>query len=165
MDFPCLDSVSSTTTPVTHKLSLSEYKEKYGDFQFTRFPYTPPVEQEEPPAPVPPVPEPTVPVPPAPATQTPPQESGTLPPSQEPAPAYRDRLSEVINLQDSAPEITPIEPTCRIPNQQPPLSANSNLYFGEPPLPSARPKATNLRVDTDCKLIPYCFLFTKVFLY
>ena len=157
--------MSSTTTPSTHKLSLSEYKETYGDFQFTRVPYTPPVEQEEPPSPAPPVPEPTVPAHLAPAAHIPPQESGTLPPSQEPAPAYRDRLSEVINLQDSSPEITPIDPTCRIPNQQPPISANSNFYFGEPPLASARPKATDLRVNTDCEFASYCLLFIKVFLY
>ena len=129
--------MSSTTTPSTHKLSLSEYKEKYGDFQFTRDPYTPPVVPEDPPAP---------------AAHTPPQESGTLPQSQEPAPAYRDRLSEVINLQENSPAITPIEPMGRVTSQQPPLSASSNVYFGEPPIISARPKATNLRVNTDCEL-------------
>ena len=150
--FPLSYPVSSTTTPTTHKLSLSEYKEKYGDFQFTRVPYTPPVVPEDPPAPAPPAPDPPAPAPPAPAAHTPPQGSGTLPQSQEPAPAFRDRLSEVINLQDSSPEITPIEPTCRVTSQQPPLSASSNFYFGEPPIISARPKATNLRVNTDFEL-------------
>ena len=129
--------MSSTTTPTTQKLSLSEYKEKYRHSQFTRVPYTPPVVPEDPPAP---------------AAHSPPQESGTPNQSQEPAPSYRGRLSEVINLKDSSPEKTTIETTGKDTSQQPPLSADSNFYFGEPPLISARPKATNLRVNTDCDL-------------
>lgn len=135
--------MSSSETQPTAKLSLNQYKEKYGDFQFTRVPYNPPAAPDNITGAEPPIPE----------SPDPPQESGTLDTSQDSAPAHRDRLSTLSDILDSSEEETQVETTGNDRNQPPPLSADSSCHFGDSSTRSARPKATNLRVSTDCEFL------------
>ncbi len=140
--FPSCYSVSESEQP-TPRLTIEQYKDKYGAFQYTRAPFIPSDTPETTSAGDPPVFT-------APA---PPQEPESQESQEELAQTLEEQQAQISNLLDSSGESSPIEITTERSIHAPPLpSSSTSFQFGNPPPKSARPKATNSRISTNSKL-------------